>query len=63
MARLNCTFLSSTFLPSCIEASNSTKSEGPGVRLPGLFHGSLACIALCREINNPDAVNLNSLWN
>ena len=51
-------FLTSTSLRRCI-AGNELNHQGPGKVARGLFR----CPVQDPEINNPDAVNLNPLWN
>jgi hypothetical protein len=62
MEPLSCTYRNFIFRPSCIEG-NDEGYRRPRLKIAGAFCASWARMASCREINNPDAVNLNSLWN
>ena len=62
--QLHFTFPSFMSPRSCTEASDA-KNQSPGNETPGHFFLQFFAIAIQRdrEINNPDAVNLQSLWN
>jgi len=64
MVRLRCTCPSFTCHRNCIAASDAGQTEKAPARDRGGFFAVLwGCRVACREINNPDAVNLHSLWN
>jgi hypothetical protein len=63
MVRLSCIFRSFISHRSYIEA-NDSENPKPQRKIAGAFFPLLwDCRATCREINNHDAVNLQSLWN
>ena len=63
MERLRCTCQSFMSHRSYIEV-NVAWNQRPRREIAGAFFDALVvCRAHRREINNPDAVNLQSLWN
>jgi len=65
MVRPRCTFPSFTCRRSYIAVSDAGPNrKSPGREIAGAFLRFFeAAERRGREINNPDAVNLNSLWN
>jgi hypothetical protein len=64
MARLSCIFRSFMFRQSCTAVSGAERTEALARDRRGHFFCLFAIVELrSREINNPDAVDLHSLWN
>ena len=64
MVRLRCICLSFMCRRSCIEAKDLDKPKAPARDRRGFSLQIFgATKQTSREINNPDAVNLHSLWN
>ncbi len=63
MVRLRSTCPSFMCRRSCIEGRTLGKPKAPARDRGGFLQFFWGCGATCRKINNPDAVNLHSLWN